>query len=570
MRRYNSMIRYNILIQFGIIILFVFWGIVFLKAEETSVKRHRFSCTCKAESVIDLFSKQEERQKAIAWFKKHGIEKVYIESWRHGRFAEESLLRTVKNDFQNAGLEIAGCITTTTREIKPLTLCVAGKKEHEQLQKIVERTAAVFDLIILDDFLFTWCTCPECQKAKGNRTWGDFRSELQLELGRTRILEPARKVNPKVKIIIKYPCWYEGFYSAGYDVLKETDLYDYCWIGTETREPTSSAAGRRPQTQASWIQGWTNDFAKEKSGGAWFDPIDTKPNTYVEQARQTILGGSRETLLHCYDYLGTKTPGIAVHGTDTELKNGVLDADAFCHEKDSLQFMAELLADMTPRGVLVPKKPDDDPKKECYLVSFIGMLGIPVLPAASLKDAPAASITIHSAAFDNLHKYIQTALDKGKPLLLSYELLQILPEDMRKKIGISNTWLNNQKKKTFMIPINDTISILRSSEDHWKLMDLDPKVLDQIRNNLLVPFGLKMNAPSRVSLHLFESGGKYVEAIENFNDKEVRVVLEYGKSSGKRHLLRAFPDKDSVRIVKTSENTIELEIAPRSLALLAN
>jgi hypothetical protein len=229
--------------------------------------------TCKAESVLDLFHDKANRARAIKWFKDHYITKVYIESYRHGRLVSEESLRMVRDDFIAAGLEVAGCITPTKMSKRiaswEITTCFTEREGHEFFQKIVELTARVVDCIIIDDFLFNSCSCEFCEKERNGQDPGAFRTDLMLDIARKRIIEPARSVNKNVKIIIKYPLWYETYYYSGYDVLRETELFDYTWIGTETREPDSKEAGQRPQTSASWIQGWMNDVSKGKCGGGY-------------------------------------------------------------------------------------------------------------------------------------------------------------------------------------------------------------------------------------------------------------------------------------------------------------
>ncbi|MBW8040822.1 MAG: hypothetical protein FVQ85_12575 [Planctomycetes bacterium] len=63
---------------------------------------------------------------------------------------------------------------------------------QEELQKIFEYTASIFDEIMIDDFLFTDCECDQCQKARGDKTWADYRCSLMIKVGRQRILKPAR------------------------------------------------------------------------------------------------------------------------------------------------------------------------------------------------------------------------------------------------------------------------------------------------------------------------------------------------------------------------------------------
>jgi len=510
--------------------------------------------TCKVDSVLDIFSKSEGRRQAVRWFKEHHIEKVYLESYRHKRYADADLLRTVRDDFASAGLEVAGCITTTQMSKRPatwpITTCFTDPVAHDFLQEVVERTASVFDLIILDDFFFSSCSCDFCEKERNGRGWGDFRSDLMLEIARERVINPARAVNENVRIIIKYPCWYEGYYRAGYDVLRESELFDCTWIGTETREPDSAEAGRRPQTAASWIQSWTNDLSTGKCGGAWYDPIDTKPETFLEQARQSIIGGARESLLHCYDYLATKMPGLAIHGKDLEIKNGLADAEAFKNEAGSLQVLAETLSGMEPYGVLLSKKPNDDPEKDAYLPSFAGMLGIPILASTSLKNAEAAFLCAQAGNFDGITSYIEAACEDEKPLLISSNLLDMLDAGLCKKLRSTDNY------------------ILNCPADLWDLMKLDQEELDKMRNKLLKPFGLEFFAPSRVSLHLFKSESSNCEIIENFNDFPVKIRLNFaGEIVLVRRLKLALPKGESATFVKSGAS-YSIELKPRSMALL--
>src|SRR5437660_1246672 len=67
----------------------------------------------------------------------------------------------------------------------------------------------------------------------GVRGSEDERSGRSREL----VLAPARAVNPKVKVIIKFPNWYEHFQANGYDLDKEPKMFDGIYTGTETRDP---------------------------------------------------------------------------------------------------------------------------------------------------------------------------------------------------------------------------------------------------------------------------------------------------------------------------------------------
>jgi len=57
------------------------------------------------------------------------------------------------------------------------------------------------------------------------------------EVSRELILKPAMAVNPKVRVVIKYPNWYEHFQGLGYDLDQQPRLFDGIYTGTETRDP---------------------------------------------------------------------------------------------------------------------------------------------------------------------------------------------------------------------------------------------------------------------------------------------------------------------------------------------
>ena len=107
------------------------------------------------------------------------------------------------------------------------------------IKDIAELTARYFDEIVLDDYYFTNCKCDLCIKAKGNRSWGDFRMDLLDKVGREMIVEPAHRVNPKCKVIIKYPNWYDHFHGLGFDLKHGPWTFDGVYTGTETRNPES-------------------------------------------------------------------------------------------------------------------------------------------------------------------------------------------------------------------------------------------------------------------------------------------------------------------------------------------
>ena len=128
-----------------------------------------------------------------------------------------------------------------------------------------------------------------------------------VRLSREHVLGAARKVNPRVRLIIKYPQWYDHFHERGYEVVRETGDFDRIWVGTETRDYDDKEWGGTVQYEAYFIMRWLGGVGAEKCGGGWYDPFGTTEKTYVEQARQTVLGGARESMLFCYGGLQGET-----------------------------------------------------------------------------------------------------------------------------------------------------------------------------------------------------------------------------------------------------------------------
>jgi hypothetical protein len=43
-------------------------------------------------------------------------------------------------------------------------------------------------------------------------------------------------VNPKVKVVVKFPNWYEHFQGLGFNLKDEPKIFDGIYTGTETRD----------------------------------------------------------------------------------------------------------------------------------------------------------------------------------------------------------------------------------------------------------------------------------------------------------------------------------------------
>ena len=136
------------------------------------------------------------------------VDKVYLETHRDMIVIDQATLDQAKKYFTGKGVKVAGGITITVNERNQFeTYCYTNPAHRQKLKEVVEFTARNFDEISLDDFFFTSCKCDSCIRAKGNKSWTEFRLGLMAEAGRSLVVGPAKAVNPKAAITIKYPNW---------------------------------------------------------------------------------------------------------------------------------------------------------------------------------------------------------------------------------------------------------------------------------------------------------------------------------------------------------------------------
>ncbi len=468
---------------------------------------HRYSTLITAQQVRDLLGTEEGVDSAIQWCRNTSVTKVYIETFRDGYLAPKELLLRGKEQFQQAGLVVAGCVTTTAVGKKstgwsPIS-CYTDAKTQNQLQEIFEYTAGLFDEIMIDDFWFTDCECAECETSRQSQIvtigekdypvdgerWEDYRRTLMVQLSRDRILTPARRVNPKVRLIIKYPQWYDRFHERGYDVALETEDFDRIWVGTETRDYNDARWGGTPQYEAYFIMRWLGGIGGEKCGGGWFDPYGTTEATYIEQARQTVLAGAKESVLFCY--------GSLLQGT------GPANVQALRPCIPELLQVAQEVSQRQLIGVAAYKPPNSHPENEPRVFDFLGMTGVPLVPCHEFPaDAKAAFFSLHALKDPNLADQLSELINKEVPILISDGLARRLEGS---------------------VPLDaPNVHLLPVEGDPKSLLERPQSELDTIRQSLLRPWNQHFKAPNRVALYLF-SDGSWV--IENFRDQPVTVQL---------------------------------------------
>jgi hypothetical protein len=449
-----------------------------------------------AQDVRDRLSTDQGIDDAIDWCKKTGVTHAFIESFRGGYTAERKALEHARDRFRAAGIDVSGCVTTTKvgkdstgwKEIA----CYTDEPTQKHLQEIFEYTASMFDEIMIDDFWFTDCECPECQKARGDKSWADFRCNLMTQVSRDRILKPAKAVNPNVKVIVKFPQWYPQFHNRGYEVVRETADFDRIWVGTETRDYADKRWGGTVQFEGYFLMRWLGVIGGAKCGGGWFDPYGTHEATYVEQARQTVLADAKEMLLFCYGSLLRDT--------------GPANVDKLRTEIPGLFQLAKLVRNQPLRGVAAPKPPNSDAGNEQYVYDLVGMLGLPLVPTNEVRtDAKAAFLPVDALKDPQLPDKLNTMLSAGAPVLITDGLARKLPP---------------------AVVDNKNLLVLKVGGKPKSLLDLTRTQLQPIRGKLLAPLGLHFDAPNQVALYLI---GDHCVAVENFNDETITASLEFAR-----------------------------------------
>ncbi|HAH23363.1 MAG TPA: hypothetical protein DCL77_06355 [Prolixibacteraceae bacterium] len=225
------------------------------------------------------------------------VDKIYLETHRDLLVVDEATLLKAKNFFESRGVKTAGGITLTVNESNNFqTFCYSNPEHRKKIKEIVEFTAKHFDELILDDFFFTTCKCELCIKAKGNRSWTDFRLDLMTKAAKELIIDPAKAVNPNIKVVIKYPNWYDHFQGNGFNLETEPKMFDGIYTGTETRDPSSNQ--HLQQYLGYSVFRYFNNLKPGKNGGGWVDPGGlTYMDRYAEQLWLTLFAKAPEITL---------------------------------------------------------------------------------------------------------------------------------------------------------------------------------------------------------------------------------------------------------------------------------
>jgi len=329
------------------------------------------------------------------------VDKVYLETTRNAELATASDVETLKKFFNDRGIKTSGGLGLTVQEGNGFqSYDYSAPADRDKIKSMSEFTARHFDEIILDDFYFSNNKGDDAIQAKGSKSWTQFRTELMDEVSKNLIIAPAKAVNPNVRIIIKYPNWYESFQGLGYDLAVEPKLFDAIYTGTETR---NAEGGQRLQSYQSYLQ--TEYFNRIKPGanqGGWIDGGGDA--RYAEQFWDTLFARVPEIMLfnsqQIMQGLGGRGGrggrggnsggggGAAEPDTNAILANlmaPIPQADGSTYTPDMVARTGGYCAEILDRflGQLgqpigVPTYKPCNSVGEAYLPDYLGMVGVPI------------------------------------------------------------------------------------------------------------------------------------------------------------------------------------------------
>jgi len=499
------------------------------------------------------------------------IDKIYLETHRDMVVADKDALEKAKRFFEARGVEVAGGITITVSERNWFeTYCYSNPEHRKKLKDVVSYTAGFFDEVILDDFFFTNCKCDLCIREKGDRSWTRFRLDQLDQAARELIIGPAKAVNPGIKMVIKYPNWYEHFQGLGFNLETGPKLFDGIYTGTETRD--RSWDQHLQQYLGYCIFRYFENLKPGGNGGGWVDTAGSSYlDRYAEQLWLTLFAKAPEITLFdfsqlqqrirpdgraewqgrhtSFDFDAMMQPFPGEDGTAVQPATIARAAGYALEQADG--FLGKL---GNPIG-LQSYKPYHSTGED-YLHTYLGMIGIPIDLRPEFPDeAPMVLLTESAAADSGIVGKIRRHLAAGRSVVITSGLLRALqgrgiediaeiraterkailkgfrggdpvPPDVRILIPqiqylTNDTWerAGGTAQNDLGYPLllesdysNGTMYVLTIPDNFSDLYSYPTPVLTQIRDSMLKDLYVRAESPGDVSLFVYDNGTFIVES----------------------------------------------------------
>ena len=385
---------------------FDFWNYALSRKDDL-----RLGVYVTAGTVQNMLSTDEGRRETVSLLRCNGISKVYVEVYRDGGVVSTELLNEGVSFLQNNGFEVVGGIASypggdfgVRQEGILGWFNWQNEKTQRDLRKVMEDTAPFFDTFIIDDFLCTADTSRESKIAKGDRSWSEYRRTLLTELSESVFIQPAKTVNPDIKMIIKFPQWYDRFHLFGYDVATKPALFDGVWVGTETRDQYTQRFGYVQPYEGFINYRWISTLAGNKIGAAWFDHGDCNDIDFIEQAYQSVLAGAKEFVIFSFESFISGHPGHHLLRQDF----------------GKLADLAAAVAENPVEGAVAYKPPNSDAGGDLYLMDYVGMFGVSLVPESRYpENAEVVFLPTQAAKDSTVVEKVMQSLDNGAKVVMT-------------------------------------------------------------------------------------------------------------------------------------------------------
>ena len=528
------------------------------------------------------------------------VDKIYLETHRDMKLVDDATLEKAKAFFRARGIEVAGGITYTINEANNFeTFSYSDPEDRAWVQRVAEHTAKHFDEFLLDDFFFTSSKKDVEIAAKGDRTWTEYRLELMNEAGRNLVVGPAKKVNPKVKVIIKYPNWYDHFQGLGFNLEWGPQIFDGVWTGTETRDPSGN---QHLQNYLSYnIMRYFENISGGRNGGGWVDSggITMSMDRYAEQLFLTAIAKGRDVML--FDYrqllgvmLNPRFRAAWQDGTTSwnydemtaPFKKGkeTVTPTTMARIADIVLRKTDELVGKLGEPVGIQSYKVFHATGEEFLQNYLGMIGLPMDMYSTFPEGRKIVLLTRQAAVDpDLIGKIRKQLQGGGDVFITTGLLQAIPEKIADicelrcsdyKAIVNDFGRYGKSEKDILIPqiqylTNDSwevisagrpltggvsgwpilhraqysqgnLYVLAIPDDYGNLYDYPAPVLNEIRRLMSKDLDMHLEGPALVSIFLYDN--KTV-IVENFNDTPVEVKLAGAD-------LKTFTDLESGEVIE--------------------
>lgn len=371
------------------------------------------------------------------------VDKVYLETHRDLLIVDQSTLNIAKKFFKDRGVEIYGGITYTISEPNRFqTFCYSDPNDRKKVKEIAEYTAKNFDAFILDDFFFTNCKNDGAIKDKGIQSWTQYRLSLMTDAAKSLVVGPAKAVNPKVKVIIKYPNWYEHFQGLGFNLEAQPKIFDGIYTGTETRDAVITAQHLQPYLSYNIIR-YYNNISPGRNGGGWVDPFAMgNYDRYAEQLWLTLFAKAPEETL--FDFRQLILPIDTQYRASWQGQQTSFDYDAMMQPVNynggqpqkpatiartagyTFEMVDAFLGKLgNPIGIKSYRP--YHALGEDFLQNYLGMIGLPMDMSTEFPSKDSVILLTEEAKYDTaIVKKIERQLTEGKFVIITSGLLRAL------------------------------------------------------------------------------------------------------------------------------------------------